>query len=977
MSESKYFNKIRITYIKDTKITAINLHENYLIIGYVNGAVHIYEINSKNKLTQTGEIISKNKIDQLIILSHLNICLILTAGELLAASLPSLNNKTQLIKSGVEKVFINLYNKECINQIIVITKKKKLKIYDINNTQNNISLTDSKSKEINIEEIPICGEWVNNNLIYSNTSRTFWLDLNSGKSSPVELQGILQIFNLNGKIGLVNSDVTIFMKDGKSFPYKPIIQPSKDFLYFTVFKNYLIGLYKNSVNIFKKGEQSCDLIETIELDKNDGQGKFIISSENKLIISSDIGNKSNILDFQEKPYEEQVKILIEEKKYNDALEKLVDNVSEDDENKQEIIEKFYLDCAWTCIKDDNKQYDLAIKFLNLANFNPYEFIYMFYESLSINIVHLDKQKDILDHIKENQLIGLNPSGGEEDKKIFSFLINVLITKRDYILNRYKLTSSENEKEKITFISSKLGKIDLSDSKTEITVRDVLDIINLTLIKTMIKLQKNPRDIQLVLDNKSINYEIFNNLENDKFFEDEKIKNLDETKFTLAYISEKKGDFEKALKEWEYFGTRNVQNDKFSTVGRERTKKIFYKFKENKNIDRLKKEELFKKHIKWLLKKYQNEAFEVLIKTELLSIKTFMDEIIPEIEKNKEEPAILKEKLLEYCNQNNKTEEYQTQLLLLYADKMFNYIPKNNINVNKEKDLQGDLKKYYDLFLKIIKEPNNYYNKRTILEYIEKSWLKEPIIYLYSQLKEHDKALTELFNDAKKTKKFDDIERYCKENTKSKPDIFQHLYKLLSDIAKNECQKNIDIDMEQIDKYEKKLIGTSQEQVTEEEKKEINNEIKKLKDEIKKLEELKKPYEEEMIRILKLYGTIDNLDPLFALNYANEHINICENNDFFNYLSNIIKEYTEEGNKYKITKNLSQMGLVYKEKEALDFQKKYVTIDSEKTCDLCKKKILNTIFVVYPNLRVYHSKCAINYNIDPMTGVDFTKKKCIE
>ena len=443
MSESKYFNKIRITDIKDAKITAINLHKNYLIIGYVNGAVHIYEINSKNKLSQTGEIITKNKIDQLIVLSHLNICLILTAGELLAANIPSLNNKTQLIKSGVEKVFINLYNKECINQIIVITKKKKLKIYDINNTQNNISLTDSKSKEINIEEIPNCGEWVNNNLIYSNTSKTFWLDLNSGKSSPVELQGILQIFNLKGKIGLVNSDVTIFMKDGKSFPYKPILQPSKDFLYFTVFKNYLIGLYKNSVNIFKKGEQSCDLIETIELDKNDGQGKFIISSENKLIISSDIGNKSYIINFQEKPYEEQVKFLIEEKKYNDALEKLVDNVSEDDENKQEIIEKFYLDCAWNCIKGENKQYDLAIKFLNLANFNPYEFIYMFYDSLCINIVHLDKKKDILEHIKDNQLISTNSSSTEEDKKHFIFLINVLITKRDYILNRYKLTSSEN------------------------------------------------------------------------------------------------------------------------------------------------------------------------------------------------------------------------------------------------------------------------------------------------------------------------------------------------------------------------------------------------------------------------------------------------------------------------------------------------------------------------------------------------------
>ena len=57
----------------------------------------------------------------------------------------------------------------------------------------------------------------------------------------------------------------------------------------------------------------------------------------------------------------------------------------------------------------------------------------------------------------------------------------------------------------------------------------------------------------------------------------------------------------------------------------------------------------------------------------------------------------------------------------------------------------------------------------------------------------------------------------------------------------------------------------------------------------------------MLKILKVYGTIENLDPLFVLNYANEHINLCENNDFFNYLTNVITEYTEEGDKYKISK----------------------------------------------------------------------------
>ena len=133
----------------------------------------------------------------------------------------------------------------------------------------------------------------------------------------------------------------------------------------------------------------------------------------------------------------------------------------------------------------------------------------------------------------------------------------------------------------------------------------------------------------------------------------------------------------------------------------------------------------------------------------------------------------------------------------------------------------------------------------------------------------------------------------------------------------------------------------------------------------------------MIKILKENGSIDKIDPIFALDYANDHWNICESNEFFNYLMKVVKDFTVEGNKYKVTKNLSEIGLVYKEKEAYEFKKKYVTIDSDKACDLCKKKIGSTIFVVYPNLRVYHSKCAQNTNIDPMTGVDFSKKKYIE
>lgn len=153
-------------------------------------------------------------------------------------------------------------------------------------------------------------------------------------------------------------------------------------------------------------------------------------------------------------------------------------------------------------------------------------------------------------------------------------------------------------------------------------------------------------------------------------------------------------------------------------------------------------------------------------------------------------------------------------------------------------------------MRVIQAPKSCYNKRTILEYIYGSWLKEPIKYLYSQLKEHDKALNELFNDAKTTLSFADLEKYCQENTATKPDIFQNFYKLLSDYVKNDCQGIIDKDLEEIEKLTAKLNNTT-EIVLEHEKKSLTEKIDNFKDEIKRLEDLKKPYEQEMLRILKI------------------------------------------------------------------------------------------------------------------------------
>ena len=256
MSEPKFFNKIKICELKDIKITAINAYKDQLIIGDNEGNVQAYEITSKNKLNETGRTNIKNKIEQILKSPIRNICFILCSGEVLSLNLPSLNNRTQLIKTGIEKIYVNPYNKEFENQLMAINKKKKLKIYNVDINQTQVSLSDSKIKEYVIEDIPNCAIWLENIFIYSNISNTYWLYLNTGKTIPVEVGGISQIINFGDKLGLASGELTIFMRNGKTIPYRPISQEMKDFVFFAQFKNYLIGLNKNCVNIFKKGEIS-------------------------------------------------------------------------------------------------------------------------------------------------------------------------------------------------------------------------------------------------------------------------------------------------------------------------------------------------------------------------------------------------------------------------------------------------------------------------------------------------------------------------------------------------------------------------------------------------------------------------------------------------------------------------------------------------------------------------------------------------
>lgn len=113
-------------------------------------------------------------------------------------------------------------------------------------------------------------------------------------------------------------------------------------------------------------------------------------------------------------------------------------------------------------------------------------------------------------------------------------------------------------------------------------------------------------------------------------------------------------------------------------------------------------------------------------------------------------------------------------------------------------------------------------------------------------------------------------------------------------------------------------------------------MNELKDEIKRMEDLKKPYEQEMLKILKNYKNWKNIDPLIALNYANENWNVLENNDFFNYLSNVVRDYIIEGKNIKLQEILVKLVQFINKKIIVNYKKNMLLLTQKKHVIYVKK-----------------------------------------
>ena len=138
-----------------------------------------------------------------------------------------------------------------------------------------------------------------------------------------------------------------------------------------------------------------------------------------------------------------------------------------------------------CLENLMKDYDNAIKYLRLTNFNPFEFIYMFCDALKIKIIHKDEENSINNNKAENQFFKSNEKERKQNKG-FEFLASLLKKKTDYIFEKLIKANSYDQNKEIAFVSSNRAKINLKYSDTKITIGIALEQIIICILKCLIK-----------------------------------------------------------------------------------------------------------------------------------------------------------------------------------------------------------------------------------------------------------------------------------------------------------------------------------------------------------------------------------------------------------------------------------------------------------------------------------------------------------
>ena len=998
----------RITAIADYKFKENDgQFKSLLIIGDTKGEINFFQKNESKLELDNNFKVGNTKIEKLIVNQEDNVLYVLTPGGLFIYSLPNLENKAKK-DPDVSDIIENLCPKNK-NELLVITRSKKIIFYKYDSEVGKLQKVDYRDKdkkpiEITLEEMPDKIKWYGENICLSikKSSKIYFYSIE--KKGPVSTliknEQDIEIEDLN----YIQSSWAIVYIGGLLFFHgndgqikgKNMIQLNNEeqFHCLEIFNDlYIIALYSKSIIIYDYNDGK--LAQELTTDTNEIPFLKCIFRGNKIMYILSIIDKNKPQEESKKDEKAKVKkepenfssLLWELKEFSfenqiaqslqyDQIEKafaIVNNKIEYNMDKFDYLESFYCQCGWNSFNKKTKEgYEDAEKYFSLCNFNPFELIYHFAKLLDIKPIHegyedIEKSPKVL----ENQIDAdpnHDPKNGEKVSCGLQMLINILSAKKTYLYNKHKLNLLQNSKnmEKVKnivlkFESASNCKISLKNVKPlEVKLFDTLKIINEALVKSMVLLDKRISFIEEIIDGDPFgsNYSL-------EFLKD---KNTFTSDMVTVYVYRKNKKYKDLFKILEKY-VKNLSNNEENVSSRNLLKKILVDFGKNAEYT-----EEFVEGLKILLYNDYNSAFEIVLNNnELLPIDNFIDLLNEgDGEKNQEnqdeqeeqnigvEEKITKKEIFlqKLCDDkkfsNYSNEKYQTLYLELLINKIFKEVDKNYIPPKKG---QEDNLNQEDKFIKIQKKYNDVqalfkrytkYNKSTLLNLVKDSWMYDINISLLTETFQYEGAIKKIIELVKtKHKDFKDAREYCKKNYKNCVGIFQNYFRILKenydigdDTTKNDFKK------EMLKILELFIKG---ELLDEETQKSLN-----------KLELLNILTPKEILNLIpKDWKLNEPLDPR------------DKDKTLFNLIRFYLKEYAIINNNYKRLENLAKIDLIYKKLKLYDLRDKHVVLDMNTSCYLCNKKIpSNTVFVVYPNGHIYHSRCSPDLHIEIKTGRNF-------
>ena len=937
-----FFDSLKI------KVSAITIYSDNIIVGDEKGNIYLFQITSKGfKSVLIGKEqkecinLSSKKVEQILTLDNYNTSFFLSNSTVFIYKVPeftSINSK-DTIKDSVYKIAFNLHNENQTN-LIIITKKKKIKFFDFNHEISKLSqINNSSGKELYVEDFPDQLEFYGRWLCYSikEKGKLYFIDTNDGKEyhQDIEVQSLQFI---KGSWLVYTNMIGLFLDKSGPKSISPLTISLPGFVTFGLYKSYIFSLHENNVAVFDSNDSGQ--VQDLLIGNTEGYAAkfFCLKKDTIFIVTGGKDLPSKVWKLTELPFEYQINRMLDQSQFDEALAILNNNIPPTDETKPTVIEQFYVNCGWTYFKKYSEEgFAKAKNYFNISNFNPFELIYMFNNMLKITPIHEEFKSLPPESLKFTQIENLIGNKDEEKiKKALLFLIDVLTNKRKYYMRTYDTSTETNLKiQTLKFIKSSQSVINLSKDTQVISLLQTLQIINATLVKALVKMKKI-KDCAEIIDSDECGTD---------YLGDGYILSLNDnqSKMIRAIIFEKKGQYEEALSIWKPFGGNKI--DPFvSRPARDRTVGILNAIKNNNEY-----KNLFEEHIQWMIDIFYEQAFEIILNNTILPLDYFLSSIIPKVEAEKGTSAekSTQERFLNFINKNPKyaNEKYQTKLIDLYIERMFDKCQKDNPTLPTD----PTQKKQYEDLQEMIKT-YTLYNKQHVLDYVKNSWMIEIEIYLYTQLGKYNLAEEKLIEIGKIKGDFQEVKDFCKKNISHHKGLYNDLFKKLCDDYKSIQKGN--------DKGTEKLTSLIKTEIQNILYMFVNN----------KLIDKNDPQGKEL-----LLEKFEILDPFLVLNEIPQNWNI---NDkiIYEYLNLVLIEYTHINNKYKILKNSCDMDLAYKKKELAECRNKNVVIDNDTFCELCRKKIGTTIFVVYPNMKIYHSKCAPNPSVCPITKEDFSKKK---